>query len=43
MSGSPQRAIIGAIDTPPRAFWSRDCYDGAWCGRQFVLMIGIGY
>lgn len=22
--------------------WGRDCY-GAWCGRQFVLMIGIGY
>ena len=22
--------------------WSRDC-SGAWCGRQFVLMIGIGY
>lgn len=26
----------------PANLWSRDCY-GAWCGRQFVLMIGIGY
>ena len=26
----------------PVNLWSRDCY-GAWCGRQFVLMIGIGY
>lgn len=25
----------------PANFWSRDCY--GWCGRQFVLMIGIGY
>lgn len=25
----------------PVNFWSRDCY--GWCGRQFVLMIGIGY
>ena len=22
--------------------WGRDC-SNAWCGRQFVLMIGIGY
>ena len=27
----------------PAAFWGRGCYDGSWCGRQFVLMIGIGY
>lgn len=26
----------------PATLWDRDCY-GAWCGRQFVLMIGIGY
>lgn len=26
----------------PASLWGRDC-SGAWCGRQFVLMIGIGY
>lgn len=26
----------------PANLWGRDCY-GTWCGRQFVLMIGIGY
>ena len=27
----------------PAPLWGRGCYDGSWCGRQFVLMIGIGY
>ena len=39
--GSPRHAIIDAIDTSAHRT-GRDCSD-AWCGRHFVLMIGIGY
>ena len=35
-----QAAPVVRYTPAPRQHW--DCY-GYWCGRQFVLMLGVGY
>ena len=35
-----QAPVVVRPSAPPRQHW--DCF-GFWCGRQFVLMLGIGY
>ena len=35
-----QAPVVVRSSPPPQRHW--DC-SGSWCGRQFVLMLGVGY